>query len=58
MVGVGALNGAEFIEWYQRPIDEDEPMAIKSREAQRGASFQSVSSQLAAPSPFSLVEVL
>jgi hypothetical protein len=52
------LAGAEFIEWYQRPIDEDEPMAIKSREAQRGASFQSVSSQLAAPSPFSLVEVL
>jgi hypothetical protein len=33
-------------------------MAIKSREAQRGASFQIVSSHLAAPSPISLVEVL
>jgi hypothetical protein len=33
-------------------------MAIKSREAQRGASFQSVSSQLAAPLLLSLMEVL
>jgi hypothetical protein len=33
--------------WYLRPIDEDDPMAIKLCGTQRGVSFLDVSSHFA-----------